>query len=60
MGQKIKPLRIVRVQWEENGHRSLLWEEILRLLLRRPLTSPDDVAKVLAEEAGTMKEGEDA
>ena len=59
MGQKSKRLRVDEVKWEENGHRSPLLEEILRLLLRRPLTGPDDGAKVLAEEAGTIEEGGD-
>lgn len=60
MGQKSKPLSVDEVKWEQNGHRSPLLEEILRLLLRRPLTGSDDGAKVLAKEAGAREEGGDA
>lgn len=60
MDQTAERLRIAEVSWEENGQRSPLLEEILRLLLRRPLTSPDDGAKVLREEARAIQEGGDA
>lgn len=60
MGQKAEQLQIAKVEWEENGHRSPLLEEILHLLLRRPLTSPDDGARVLKEEARAIQEGGDA
>lgn len=43
-------LRIAEVKWEQNGRPSPVWEEVMRLLLQRPLTTPDDGVKVLAEE----------
>jgi len=64
MGQKSKPLRVINIEWEENGHRSPLWDRFMRLLFREPLTIPEDSPMMLGEAscgAGAIeKEDEDA
>ena len=60
MDQTGKQLTIAEVKWERDGHRSPLLEEILRLLLQRPLTNLGEPARVLAEEGSTVEEGGDA
>jgi len=69
MGQRDKKLRIVEVELsaqdpeiagsgEGNGRRSPLWDEVVRLLFREPLTTSQNGGKVLGVD-GEAREEED-